>query len=88
MNNQYNHIEELTKELLEMTGDIFVYPEFFPHEDKIMWKINNPFTKLREDKLVLCAVEDGLEKALTVAVAKISKRKNQFLGKVERSQTA
>jgi len=75
-----NEIEQLTKQLLELTGTSFVFPEYYSHTSCDMWKIKNPYTKYKEEKLVLCSVEDenGLQKALVIALSQIAMKKEAF----------
>ena len=77
-----NNIEKLTQELIEYSGT-YVYPEYYSHTGCKMWKINNPWTKYKEEKIVLCPVdgESQLEKALVLALAILAKKYDEFLGK-------
>ena len=58
-----------------------VFLEYYSHDDCPCWKIFNPFTQYGESKLVLCKMNDGIEKALILAIEHIEKRKNEFFGK-------
>jgi len=75
-----NNIEKLSKELIEYYGN-FIFPEYYSHTDCDMWKILNPFTLYKEDKVVLCPVdsEDAVERALTIALATMAKKKEEWL---------
>ena len=72
-----NEVNILIDRLLEVTSN-FVYPEYYPHTDCMMWKINNEYTKYREDKLVLSPVSEGIEKALAIAAPMIAMKKDVF----------
>jgi hypothetical protein len=61
--------------LLSITSN-FIFVEFYSHTQSNMYKIINQFSKLAEDKIVLCPVSDGIEKALDLAIEQISKSKN------------
>ena len=67
-------IESLTTELIELSGN-YMFPEYYSHRGKLMWKILNPYTSYQEEKLVLCPVEEGLLKSLVLAIFKISEAK-------------
>jgi hypothetical protein len=70
-------IDKKIKELREITSN-FLYIEYYTHENSECWKINDEFTKYNQDKLVLCKLDEGIEKALDLAIEHISKRKLQF----------
>ena len=72
-----NTIDSKVKRLLEI-GDTFVFPEYYPHTGKDMWKIRNPYTQYREHKIVLCGVDEGIEKALDKAIDVIEKQRKKF----------
>jgi hypothetical protein len=65
--------------LLELT-DEFIFPAYYSHEGKPMWKISNVYTKYGGQTLVLCGVDEGIEKALDLAIEYISKAKFEFYG--------
>jgi len=67
-------IDNKIKELRELT-DKFIFIEYYSHTECDMYKIYNEFTRYNSDKLVLCSVTDGFEKALDVAIEHISKYK-------------
>lgn len=69
-------------QLLSLTND-FIFPEYYSHESKIMWKILNTYTKYSSEKLVLCGVEEGIEKALDLAIEHITKAKTIFFNDLE-----
>ena len=70
-------IDEKIKQLLEIT-DNFLFIEYYSHTGEKMYKINNQFTHYREEKLVLCSVNDGIEEALDLAIEHIAKKKALF----------
>ena len=49
-----------------MLNPIFI--EYYPHEKCLCYKILNPWTEYREEKIVLCPTENGLDKAKTIAI--------------------
>lgn len=53
-----------------MHSPIFI--EYYSHEGCDCYKILNPYTKYREEKIVLGRVDEGLEKAKAGAVKAIS----------------
>lgn len=71
-------IEQLTHDLINYAG-VYVYPEYYSHTDKLMWKINNPWTDYKEDKIVLSPVEEGLEKALALALPMLAQKEIEYL---------
>jgi len=56
----------------------FMFPEYYSHTRKIMWKILNPYTNLSSETFVLCAVDEGIHVALDLAILTISKAKNKY----------
>lgn len=54
------------------------FPEYYSHTQKEMYKIFNPHTKYAEDKIVLCAVEEGYEKSLDEAITAIINKRREF----------
>lgn len=63
--------------LIQLTTN-FIYYEHYSHTDCIMWKIDNEFTHYSKDKIVLCSVCEGIDKALDIAIKSISKLKEEF----------
>lgn len=70
-------IDAKIKELLDITNE-FLFVEYYPHSRRIEFKILNEYTKYGEEKLVLCPVEDGIERALDIAIEQITKGKAKF----------
>lgn len=77
MKNQF--IDLKINHLLELT-DEFIFPAYYSHEGKPMWKIKNVYTNYAGETLVLCGVDEGIEKALDLAIEYISKAKFEFFG--------
>lgn len=75
-----NEIDVKVLELLEIT-DEFLFPAYYSHEDKVMWKISNVFTDYNSETLVLCPVTDGISLALDLAITEISKRRDLYYGR-------
>lgn len=46
-----------------------IFIEYYPHEHSECYKILNPWTIFREEKIVLCPISDGLDKAKEIATA-------------------
>lgn len=70
-----NPIDVKIQELRSLTSN-FIFIEYYSHESADCWKIDNEFTEYARDKLVLCRVDEGIEKALDIALDIISKRKS------------
>lgn len=73
-----NSIDNLIQELWEYAG-VGVFLEYYSHTDKIMYKVLNPWTEYHEDKLVLSPMEEGIEKALCIALPKLAQCKENYL---------
>lgn len=43
-----------------------------------MWKISNVYTNYNSETLVLCGVDEGIEKAIDLAIEGISKAKDKL----------
>ena len=71
-------IDNKIQKLRELT-DNWLIIEYYTHEGCDMYKILNEYTHYNEKKLVLCAVSDGIEKALDYAIQEITKKKASFL---------
>ena len=78
-----NIVDEKILKLCEVTSN-FLFIEYYSHEDCNMYKILNEYTNYREDKLVLCKVEDGIEKALDLAIKFIHERKDEFFRSIRK----
>lgn len=70
-------IDAKIKKLREITSN-FLYIEYYAHTHCDMWKINNEYTKFRLGKLVLCSLDEGIEKALDLAISGILARKLEW----------
>ena len=70
-------IDKKILELRKLTTN-FLFIEFYSHEGCDMYKILNEYTDYREDKFVLCKVDDGIEEALDMAIKYIGERKKRF----------
>lgn len=73
-------IDQLIRDLYNLSGNM-VFLEDYSHDNAVCWKILNPFTRFVSDTLVLCKMDDGIEKALNVAIVEIRKRRLEFFGK-------
>lgn len=75
--------EPINKKCLELISlsDEFIFPSYYSHEDKKMWKISNAYTHYGGETLVLCGVDEGISKAIDLAIEHISKAKNNFYKK-------
>jgi len=45
-----------------------LFKEYYTHENCVCYKINNPWSKMNQDKMVLCREEKGLKYAKTIAI--------------------
>ena len=45
-----------------------IYIEYAIHEQCDCYKIDNPWTLYKKETMILCKVEDGLEKAKRIAI--------------------
>lgn len=54
----------------------FIFIEHYSGE--AMYKILNPYTDYEEEKLVLCAVNEGIEKALDMAYEQIQQKRDSY----------
>jgi hypothetical protein len=66
---------------IERLGKItsnFLIVEYYTHTGKYMYKICNEYTKYKEEKFVLCAVEEGISKALDLAIKTIGEKKTNY----------
>jgi hypothetical protein len=70
-------IDRKIVELLSLT-DEFIFPAYYSHTNKVMWKIFNVYTKYSGETLVLCGVDEGIEKALDIAIAAIKTKRDKF----------
>lgn len=70
-------IDKLIDDLRSITSN-FLFIEYYSHEECDCYKIMNEYTKYKSDKIVLCKVSDGFEKALTLAIVHIEKKKQAF----------
>lgn len=74
------HTDEKIKELLSIS-DEFIFPSYYSHEGKTMWKISNVFTDYGGQTFVLCPVSDGFNKALDLAIKTITDCKAKYYSK-------
>lgn len=70
-------VDQKISRLLELT-DEFVFPAFYSHTGKKMWKISNVYTKYKDETLVLCGVDEGIERAIDLAITEISKKREEY----------
>jgi hypothetical protein len=72
-------IDSKVNQLLSLS-DEFIFPAYYSHTGKTMWKILNVYTKYGSETLVLCGVDEGIETAIDLAIEHISKAKDKFYG--------
>ena len=72
-------IDSKVNQLLSLS-DEFIFPAYYSHTGKTMWKISNVYTNYGSHTLVLCGVDEGIEKAIDLAIESISKAKDKFYG--------
>lgn len=70
-------IDKKINELRKYTEN-FLFIEYYSHTQCEMYKILNPYTHYKQDKVVLCPVEDGIAKALDKAIKHIAEQKIMF----------
>ena len=78
-------LDEKVLDLINLNSDGekgFIFSEYYSHTGKTMFKISNTFTRYRQEKLVLCDVEDGFEHAVDLALEQIEKKREEFFGEV------
>jgi hypothetical protein len=75
-----NPIDKKIADLLRLT-DEFLFPAYYPHTGKDMWKIANAYTDYSSETLVLCGVDEGIEAALDIAIDEIGKRRKAYYAK-------
>lgn len=66
---------------IERLGKItsnFLIIEYYTHTGKYMYKICNEYTKYAQEKFVLCPVNEGISKALDLAIEEISEKKANY----------
>ena len=74
-----NNIDRKIEKLMGLTMQ-FIFIEYYTHTGKAMYKILNPYTNYREEKLVLCFVSAGIEKALDLACHHLKYKQKTFFG--------
>lgn len=72
-----DNLDNKISQLLSLS-DEFVFPAYYSHTGKTMWKISNVYTKYNKETIVLCGVDDGIEIAIDLAIEHISKAKSEF----------
>lgn len=70
-------IDKKISELLSLS-DEFIFPAYYAHTGKTMWKISNVYTLYASETCVLCDFEEGIEKALDMAIEYIKRKKEDF----------
>lgn len=75
-----SEIDKKIQDLLSIT-DEFIFPAYYSHTNKLMWKISNEYTNFNEETLVLCGVDEGIEEALDLAIEHIGIRREKFYNK-------
>ncbi len=71
------NIDKKIKQLRGITSN-FLFIEYYSHSKCDEYKILNEFTEFGEDKCVLCPVDEGIEKALDLAIDFLTEAKNKF----------
>lgn len=72
-----SEIDNKIKQLRSITSN-FLFIEYYSHKESDCWKIMNEFTRYNNDKIVLCKLDEGIEKAIDLAISHISDRKQTF----------
>ena len=76
-NIENKELNKKIRELVELNGD-FLYTEYYSHEQKVCWKINNNFTYFNKDVIVLGTLEEDFMTILEKAINVIQKSKSEF----------
>lgn len=63
--------------LLDLTGE-FIFPAYYSHTDKLMWKIENVYTNYSNETFVLCGVDEGISTALDLAIEAIDRARKKY----------
>ena len=71
-------LDEKIKELVSLDSG-FIYVEWYAHTNCLMYKISNAYTDFMEDKHVLCPLDDGIEKAVDLAIPIIERSFKEWL---------
>lgn len=74
-----NIIDQKINKLRDLTSN-FIFVEYYSHLNGDCYKIKDEFTHHNELKLVLCNVEEGIEKALDLAITALTENKKEFYG--------
>lgn len=70
-------IDRKIEKLMNLTMQ-FIFIEHYTHTGEAMYKILNPYTNYKEEKLVLCSVNEGIEKALDIAYEQIKQKRDSY----------
>jgi len=70
-------IDRKIEKLMDLTMQ-FIFIEHYTHTGEAMYKILNPYTDYREEKLVLCSVNEGIEKAIDMAYEQIKQKRDSY----------
>jgi hypothetical protein len=70
-------IDKKITELMRHTSN-FVFMESYAHTGKEMYKVMNEYTHYAEEKIVLCAVDEGIEHAIDLAIPIMEEKKINF----------
>lgn len=70
-------IDRKIEKLMGLTMQ-FIFIEHYTHTGEAMYKILNPYTDYKEEKLVLCSVNEGIEKALDMAYEQIKQKHDSY----------
>jgi len=70
-------IDRKIEKLIDLTMQ-FIFIEHYTHTGEAMYKILNPYTNYKEEKLVLCSVNEGIEKALDIAYEQIKQKRDSY----------
>jgi len=73
------NINDKVNQLLTLT-DEFIFPAYYSHTGRQMWKIKNVYTDYSDETFVLCGVDEGIDRAIDLAIEQITKAKEKFYG--------
>ncbi len=71
-------IQEITNRILK-DHSVYIFPEYYPHTNEVMWKILNPYTLYAEEKVVLSSIGKPMIESLVAAEKYLKNAKDYWL---------
>jgi hypothetical protein len=78
ISDKYKKNIDLTFNELQRLTENQIFVEYYIHTGCMMFKIINEYTEYKEDKVCLCSISEGYEKALKLAIKYITEAKSQM----------